>query len=206
MSGNMITIPRPAEGITPAGFFEEWLPGVLEDFFAVIRDNAGELAAVLSVRVTGEGGGEWSVVVADGKVEIAKCLRDDAFLSLSLNAKDFHDAVVGRRDVLIPGQGGLSGEMDPAVIGETIRNAVDLLGKIKGSMLFRAAHQDDPFECLLKFQGEWKDEPDSVVTIDQGYLKEMKMSGIGMVTAFMSGKIRVEGAMDLILNFAPLVT
>ncbi|HUT54251.1 MAG TPA: SCP2 sterol-binding domain-containing protein [bacterium] len=206
MTESSITIPRPPEGIRPAGFWEEWLPGVLKDFMEVIKENAGALDAILSVRVTGDGGGEWSVVVKDGEARIERGLRDDAFLALALSVKDFHDAVTGRRDDLIPGEGGLSGELDPARVGAAIRNAVATLGKIKGSLLFRASHPSDPFECLLKFKGEWKPEPDTVVKIDQGYLREMRLSGIGLVTAFMGGKIRISGAMDLVLNFMPLLT
>ncbi len=206
MSDQMITIPRPPEGITPAGFWEDWLPGVLMDFMAVIRENAGALDAVLSVKVTGDGGGEWSVVVKDGEARIERGLKDNAFVTLSLTAKDFHDAVTGRRDNLIPGQGGLSGELDPAQVGAAIRKAVATLGKLKGSLLFRASHPSDPFECLLKFRGEWKPEPDTVVRIDQEYLHEMRLSGIGLVTAFMGGKIHISGAMDMVLNFMPLLT
>jgi hypothetical protein len=205
MDEGLITIPRPPEGITPAGFWKEWLPKSLKDFFQVIRDNAGDLEAVLSVRVEGDGGCDWSVLVSRGEVELREGLIPGATVTLALSEKDFHDAVVGRRDALIPGTNPLEGELVPAEIAAAIQRTVSVLEKIKGSLLFVAAHPEDPFKCLLRFQGEFKDSPDSVVTIDQDYLQEMKVSGIGIVAAFMSGRIRVEGAMDLILNFAPLV-
>jgi putative sterol carrier protein len=205
MDEGLITIPRPPRGITPAGFWKEWLPDALKEFFQVIRDNAGDLEAVLSVRVEGEGGCDWSVLISGGEVELREGLIPEATVTLALSEKDFHDAVVGRRDALIPGTNPLEGELVPAEIAATIKRTVSVLEKIKGALLFVAAHPEDPFKCLLGFQGGFKDSPDSVVTIDQDYLQEMKVSGIGIVAAFMSGKIRVEGAMDLILNFAPLV-
>lgn len=206
MDSQSITLPRPDEGITPTGFWNDWLPDVLKDFFEIIKANAGDLKMILSVRVTGDGGGDWSVIVAEGEVELKEGLIDDATLTLVLSAKDFHDAVVGKRDGLIPGQGGISDKMDPAEIGENIRKGVAILGKVNGSMLFIADHPENPFKCFLKFQGPLTDKPDTTVTIDQDYLIEMSKTGTNMVQAFMSGHIKIDGMMELIMSFMPLVT
>ena len=206
MTTGKIIIPRPGQGITPAAFWSEWLPPVLTEFAEVIKEHAGPLKAVLSVRVTGEGGGDWSVRVEGGEVEIVSGLLEEATVTLELSTQDFVDAVTGKNDELLPWESGLSGELDPREIGESIRRAAAMLEQIKGSMEFRAEDPEGSFVVLLKFQGKPKDKPDTVVAIDKSELREMKATGLSMVQAFMTGKIRVKGLMDLVLKFAPLVT
>ena len=83
---------------------------------------------------------------------------------------------------------------------------MEILSKVNGSLLFIADHKDDPFQCLLKFRGDFKDEPDTTVIISQDDLREMRQAGSGMVSAFMAGKIQINGMMELIMNFMPLLS
>ncbi|MFO8056010.1 MAG: SCP2 sterol-binding domain-containing protein [bacterium] len=202
-----ITIPRPEDGISPQEFFERWLPETLGEMDEVIQKNAGELEFVLCVRVEGEGGGDWSVLVEDGEVEVRPGLPDNGDLTLVLSRRDFEDAVTGRLDDLLPGMSWLqrgSEGADPARIAEDLRSGSALLQKLKGSLRFCADDKERPFRVLLKFGPEAGDEPDTVVTIDQEVLRQTARGETNLVQAFMSGKVKVEGAMDLIMQMAPL--
>jgi putative sterol carrier protein len=208
MSTQKISIPRPSEDITPSDFFEQWLPENITMMRDLIKDNAGELEVSLGVRVTGEGGGDWSVVIASGEVGIQQGLKDDATITLILSEKNFVEAVSAQFDDLLPGPDWLkkgAGDEEPAEIAAQIKNGVNMIKPIKGSLLFRADDQERPFEVLLKFQGELKDKPDTEITISQDNLRAIASGETSIINAFMSGEIKVDGTMNLIMNFAPLV-
>jgi hypothetical protein len=208
MNAQWISIPRPSDEITPGRFFEEWLPEQLKALHDLIKDNAGDLEVSLAFRVTGDGGGEWSVKVAAGEVEIMEGLKPDATITFVLSEDNFVEAVSAQRDDLLPGPHWLKkggGTEDPAEIGKQIRKGVNLIQSVKGTLLFCAENPEKPFEVLLKFQGELKDKPDTAISIKQNDLRKIAKGETSIVSAFMSGDIGIKGTMNLILQFAPLI-
>lgn len=208
MSDQKISIPRPPEDVTPSSFFGQWLPDNINFLKDVIEQNAGELEVSLGVRVTGDGGGDWSVVIADGQVEISEGLKAGTTVTLMLSYANFVEAVSAQRDDLLPGPSWLKygGEPEyPAEIGKQINEGMTLIKPISGTLRFTADDPKSPFVVLLKFQGAEKDEPDTSVSIDQEDLRAMGRGETDIAQAFMSGKVRIEGAMTLLMQFAPLV-
>jgi len=207
MDVSQVSIPRPPAGITPRQFFEDWLPPILKEFMPVIQSNMGDLQLACGFQVAGEQSGEWSVKIGRGEVKLAPGLDPDAVLTLSLSTANFVEAVIGERDDLLPGLPWLKkgGWGDPVEIGRQIRNGAGYLGSMKGTLLFRAMDPSRPFQTLLKFQGETKDEPDVVISIDQEVLRRMARGESSILNAFMSGHIKISGAMHLLMSFASLV-
>jgi len=207
MNSAQVTIPRPPAGITPRRFFEDWLPPVLKEFMPVIQGNMGDLQLTCGFQVTGDQGGEWSVLIGQGEVKLVPGLDPAAALTLALSPADFVGAVVGERDDLLPGLPWLKkgGSGDPAQIGRQIRNGAGYLESMKGTLLFRALDPARPFQALLKFQGETKDEPDVTIFIEQEVLRRIARGESSILSAFMSGQIKISGAMHLLMSFASLV-
>jgi SCP-2 sterol transfer family len=204
MNTEKIVLPRPGNDIMPETFFKEWLPPVIQDFKEMIVENAGDEKGTLSVCVNGDNGGGWSVVLENGDVKIVDSLRDDATVTLTVNEQDFINSVTGKNDDLLPWQGGLSEEIDPSLIGSKLKEAINSLSDIKGALLFRAEDKESPFHVLVNFQGKYKTKPDSTVTIKQEDLRNMSLEGSNIMNMFMSGKIKVDGMMDMVLKFSPL--
>ena len=207
MAGEKVSIPRPPASVTPKNFFEDWLPATLAEMMKVIQENMGDLALTLGFRVTGADGGDWSVVIVKGGVSASPGIKPNAAVTLALSRENFFEAVIGERDDLLPGLPWLKkgGQGDPAEIGKQIRNGAKYLEAMKGTILFRAEDPARPFSCLLQFHGETKTDPDTTITIDQEVLREIGRGETTILNAFMSGHIKIGGAMHLILQFASLV-
>ncbi len=204
-----VSIPRPEPGVSPKDFFEDWLPKTLEQMKEVIGKHVGELAFVLSVRVEGDNGGDWSVDIEEGEVEVRQGIHDKSDVTLALSEKDFTDAVTGRLDNLLPGLGWLelgSEGTAPSKIAEDLRNGTRLLKTFNGTLYFCADDAEAPFKVLIKFGSDAGDEPDTKVIIDQSVLRQVARGETNLVQAFMSGKVKVEGAMDLVMQMTPLLS
>ncbi len=204
-----VTIPRPEPGISPEGFFESWLPGTLEQMGDVIEKNAGDISFVLAVRVEGDGGGDWSVHISGTEVKVMSGLSENSDVTLVLSRPDFEDAVTGKLDNLLPGMGRLhpgTEGADPARIAEDIRSGTRVLKTFNGTLRFCADDPERPFNVLIKFGDKAGDDPDTAITIAQDVLREAGRGETNLVQAFMSGKVKVEGAMDLVMKMTPLVS
>jgi len=85
--------PPLPESVTPAQFFEELLP---MGFAA--QAQSGEAAPQdfrLQFHVTGDGGGDWSLHISEGKMTASKG-SGEAHLTVTLSCEDWRDAVLGR--------------------------------------------------------------------------------------------------------------
>src|SRR5579884_3104066 len=74
------------EDITPPEFFEQLLP-----LGFAAQAGAGAPDATLAYRLTGEGGGEWTVRIAGGSMTVVRGAAD-AQLAFTLSVDDWRDA------------------------------------------------------------------------------------------------------------------
>ncbi len=200
-----ILIPRPGCDVTPEAFFDEWLPAALDEYGALIASHAGELAFKLTVVVDGAA---WTVTIADGEAGVESGEADDADLWLVLSEPCFVSAVCGRHDDLLPGPEWLKKDGEPAPperIGAEVRKGAGLAWKINGTLGFTAPGEE-AFEAVVGLGKKPEGVPATRVTIDQEDLRRIAAGDLGMIMAFMSGKVKVTGAMDLILGLAPFVS
>src|SRR5262245_61494241 len=78
------------ETITPARFFEELVPAGFE------ADTAGNPPpddATLSFHVTGDGGGDWTIRIAGGKMKVERAKASDALITYTVSSADLVDAI-----------------------------------------------------------------------------------------------------------------
>ncbi len=206
MSTGSFDMPKAPMDITPERFFGQWLLGQVEPFQPLIQSMAGDIAFTMAIKVTGEGGGEWTVKLAGGKLEVAKGLDAAALVTLVLSAPNFVQAVTGQLDDLrMQPQGMGGGGVSPEVIKQQAQKNIEALTQIHGMLEFHAEDPQKPFVVGIKFGGPMKDQADCVIKMDQEDIRAMAKGETNPQAAFMSGKIRIEGDMGLLMQLTPLM-
>lgn len=198
--GGIFDLRAPMD-ITPAKFFEEWLPTQVENSKELVETFAGDLSFIMSVRVTGERGGEWTVKLADGKPDFASGLDPEALVTFIVSEENFIQSVTGQLDDLKPPARDMP-EIDtsPIAIQQHARKVLTALKEIRGSL---RAELDDPNRALgatMKFGGEMKDLPDCTIKIKMDHVRAMASGELDPQAAFMTGKIRIEGDSSLLMH------
>lgn len=74
---------------TVAELFEK-MPGQFQ------ADNAGDMNAVILFDLSGEGGGQWSVAIADGACDVTQGAADSPKSTVRMDANDYHDMITGK--------------------------------------------------------------------------------------------------------------
>ncbi len=100
----------PKKGITAADI----LATAVERFRP---DMAGDLDITVGYKLSGEGGGEWTAVIKDGKCALEEGLRDGLTVTNIASASDYVDLMLGKLDPLVAigaGRLQLKGDMETA--------------------------------------------------------------------------------------------
>ena len=77
-------------------------------------DKAAGVDATIQFNLSGEGGGEWYLVIKDGKLEVEAGEADNPKLSISADAQDMIDILTGKLNARAAFSGGklkLSGDL-----------------------------------------------------------------------------------------------
>jgi hypothetical protein len=192
---------RAPMDITPTKFFEEWLPTQVENSRGLVETFAGGLSFIVSVKVTGEGGGEWTVKLADGKPEFASGLDPEALVTFIVSEENFIQSVTGQLDDLKPPTRDMPDiDTSPTAVQQRARRVLTALKEIRGSL---RAELDDPDRALgatMRFGGEMKDLPDCTIKIKMDHVRAMASGDLDPQVAFMSGKIKIGGDSSLLMQ------
>ena len=80
-------------------------------------DKAARVSAVIQYDITGEGGGQWNAVIADGTCAVNEGVHDAPNMTLTMDAQDWIDMITGKLD----GQQAFNGpdRMWPGPVGQT---------------------------------------------------------------------------------------
>jgi putative sterol carrier protein len=202
----MFDVPQAPADITPKTFFGEWLPSQLDNFKDLIQTFSGDLSASMSVKVDGDNGGEWTVGLGGGAVNISDGLSSDSVVTIVVSEKNFVEAVTGQLDEYrMQPPGGMSqGDLDPEAIKKQAADNLEVVKGISGALQFCLDDPDNPVAVTICFGGEVKD-PDCVIKVDKEDAKSMASGETNPQAAFMSGKIRIEGDMSLLMQLTPLM-
>jgi putative sterol carrier protein len=73
---------------------------------AFLPDIAGNAKALILFNLTGEGGGQWVLDVADGKCAVRQQVTPEPDLSVTMDANDFVALTQGRLDAIQAFMGG----------------------------------------------------------------------------------------------------
>jgi len=109
--------PRPPETITPDDFYLKWLP----EQAAANPDQATKIKdinAVIQFVVNGEGGGEYAMNLAGGKIEVKKEKAASPKLTVTMGLADWREVNAGRLNpqmAFMSGKLKISGDMSLAM-------------------------------------------------------------------------------------------
>lgn len=78
------------EASTPQEFLEKILPQNFDG------EKAAGLTAVVQFKIQGDDGGEWFLVIQDGKLEVAQGAADAPHITLTMKDKDYVALVNGK--------------------------------------------------------------------------------------------------------------
>jgi putative sterol carrier protein len=59
-------------------------------------DKAGDMDATVQFDLSGEGGGQWYVVVANGRADVQQGVTDNPKATIRMNAADYVDMTTGK--------------------------------------------------------------------------------------------------------------
>jgi hypothetical protein len=179
-----------SEDVTPAQFFEQLLP-----LGFAAQAEAGAPDATLAYRLTGAGGGEWTVRIAGGAMSVTPGAAAAAQLAFTLSVDDWRDAVLGRNGAtlaLILPQGR---QARP----EAGARALQLKGTLAQELSREGA---EPFRVELCFNGAAA--PRTLIRMKlQDYL-DMQAGKLNGQELFMTGRLRVEGDLPFLMQIAAL--
>jgi putative sterol carrier protein len=65
---------------------------------AFVPEKAIGVDAVVQYRLTGEEGGDWNLTIKDGKCKVAQGIVQNPKMTLTANARDFRDVMLGKTD------------------------------------------------------------------------------------------------------------
>ncbi|MEW6271540.1 MAG: SCP2 sterol-binding domain-containing protein [Thermodesulfobacteriota bacterium] len=178
-----------ANQITPAQFFEQIVPAGFE---ADAAGNPPQDDATVQYVVTGEGGGEWALQIAGGKLNVVKGKVDSPLVTYTVSAADLIDAVNGANGaaptlIIPPRRQGRPGA------GAAVK-------ALRGTMALNLTRPQggEPFKLEMCFNGAAAPRTTMTMAIsDYVAMGEGKLNG---QEAFMTGKMRVEGDMGFLMQ------
>lgn len=196
----MATLNRPPADITPREFFETWLPGEYERLSAD-APKPPDMAAC--VRLSGDGGGAWTLRLSGGGLAVAAADTADAEVVVEQSVDDWRavtvGAVGGGPDMSLPDSASLESWLFNPALQQALQS-------VKGSLRFEIpGFEGRTFAVGLKFRGA--DEPQATITIDMDTIVAMRDGSLPPMQAFFAGKILIAGdsafAMQLGMSLMP---
>jgi putative sterol carrier protein len=199
----------PPKPLAPKEFLEKWLP---EAFAASTPPPGSEDVDVkLGVKLEGEGGGEWVVHLAKGRMNVTQAPRDETAFTVVQSVADW-------RGALWEGRGGAIGKQASALFrpGEV---APARPGQMQGAGAPSPAalEQMRALNGVIRMivaggaGGEWKvdfklgpgaipEQPSTTITVSADDAAAMERGELDPMTAFMSGRMQVAGDMALMMQ------
>lgn len=198
----------PESSVAPAEFLEQWLPKAFAE--AGPMPGGEGVDVKLGIQLEGEGGGEWVVHITDGQVAVRAESRKEA-------AFTFVQTVADWRGALWEAQGGAIGQgasmfFRPGALKEAGANGAGQLGGAPSpkalaemqqlSGLIRLVVTDDtPWSVGFHLgPGPIPEEATTTISISGEDAAAMAGGELDPMTAFMSGKIVVQGDMTLMMQ------
>lgn len=192
----------------PRHFYGERIPTqfnrVLERQESEARDerlleDLRSVNATLKIVVEAEDGGVFFLNIREGRMACEGEAAHPPFLTLVHDRKAFEvlereagDSALG----FLGGLSGLAGEM------KLTKSRLENLAGLSGALRFELVG-DDGFQLLTHFGEEpLPDEPHCCISVDADAYQQLRSGELQPQDAFMGGKIRVEGDMQMAMQLA----
>ena len=164
-----------------------------------IFEEMGGVTTSIRVLVEGDGGGEFALDIRNGRMTATPSCATDPFVTIRHDVRDLESLIRESGDSalgFLGGLAGLAGEM--RLTKGRIENLDDLKGtarlELKGKSGFRV---DTHFGA-----GPLPDEPDCTIRVDDEIYRDLRAGSIPAQEAFMTGKIEIEGDMQMAMELA----
>lgn len=178
---------------------EEWNRRLAEEE-ARSGDRVAKLRAAafdLEVRVDGDEGGHFHLRVDEGLMSSRPDASNEPLVILSLAAGEFRRlaAEVGPSPMAL--LGGIGGEKDFALTGARVAALRELRGTLRLEVT-----GDDPWGLLVHFGPGPVPQPATTIQIGSEEYRGIREGSLDLQGAFMTGKLILDGDMDLALKLA----
>jgi hypothetical protein len=200
-------IAFPPSPIAPERFFAEFLPKALAE--QGVPPGAELLEVKLGVELTGAGGGEWLVHLANGSARVTKESRADAAFTVRQSVDDWRGALwegrggaIGKQSAALfrpgerpaPGPAGLGATPSPAALAQM--RALDGVIRVVVS-----GGPGGDWQVDFKLgPGRIPDTPTTTVTLHAEDAEKMERGELNPMEAFMAGRIQLAGDMTLMMQ------
>ncbi len=186
-------LPIP-DNVTPEMFFEQMMP---MGFAAQQAENPSVTPREMKMQfvLTGDGGGEWAITIADGAMNVIKG-KHDAHVCMTISTNDWRDAVTGQNGANI---GLIIPQPRPGKPDNTAQ-----IKNVKGTLAMELAREGmDPFRVENCFNGAAT--PRTLMKLKLSEFLDMQTGKLNGQEAFMTGRIKVEGDLGFLMQIAMLM-
>lgn len=180
----MATPNVPPSDIAPAEFFENWLPA---EYRRLRADLPAPPDATVSVELSGDGGGAWSLSLSGGDLSVASGAADNANIAVKQSVEDWR---------VVTTQAAENGA-DPAA-GAAIEKLLtgpalgQVINTVSGTIRFEIAGlAGRDFATEIVFSGAA--EPHSTIKVSAETLEQIRSGALAPPAAFFSGQIEIVG-------------
>ena len=151
--------------------------------------------ATMQYHVTGEGGGDWTLVISGGQMTTRKGSAD-ANVTFTVSIDDWRDAVLGR-------DGATLGLILPQPRPGRPDNSARALA-LKGTMGLELSRDNkDPFKVEMCFNNSAT--PKTVIKMKLAEYADMQTGKLNGQEAFMTGKLKVEGDLGFLMQIGQMM-
>ncbi len=155
--------------------------------------------ATIQVEVRGAGGGSFALNIRSGRMSAGDTAAFAPFLTVVQDRAAFETLARESGDsalALLGGLSGLAGEM------RLTRKRVESLAQLQGAVQFSVTG-DGGFALVTHFgSGPVPETPNASIAVDDDAYRELRRGKLDPGAAFMNGKIKVAGDMQLAMQLA----
>ncbi|MDX1650693.1 MAG: SCP2 sterol-binding domain-containing protein [Myxococcota bacterium] len=191
-------------------FMERWLPQAFAE--AELPPGSDAVRVRLGVLLEGEGGGEWVCHIEGGRMRVEAGSREDAAFTIVQPVHDWRGALWESRGGAVgqgaaaffrPGSAPPPGSQGPTG-GAPSGRALAEMEKLQGVIRMLVVGEDEgPGEWRVDFKlgtGPIPEEPTTTIRIQAEDAAAMQRGELDPMTAFMTGRMQVEGDMTLMMQ------
>ena len=191
----------------PSEYFTEQVPGAWNarlreqeqrgDDGAELLEKMREARFALRIDVAGDDGGCFDLGVEGGEMAALGAPVTEPLLTLAFGPSDWRRLAQSVGPAPFKLLGGIGGVEDFVVTGDRVAQ----LAQVAGTLRLQVT-SDDPWGVVLHFGPPPVGEADATVSIEAEHYAELIAGGLDLQGAFMSGKLVLEGDVEIPMKLA----
>jgi len=186
--------------INPENFFTQYLPARFEENKSSIPEEALSVNADVTFELTGSEGGLWTIVMESGNFSVVQGEVPDRTVKIVQTVDDWQGAIRSEKGfrLELPGKDDGNDQSRGLVINQ---EKIDKLKAVSGSIKFQLKDQEKGnWEITAVFGSKPHTEPTCTISMNAGDATAMRKGELNPQTAFMSGKINIQGDIGLAMQ------